>query len=560
MLRKQRAERGTAMSNKIIGIIGNDNIYEAMSLQFSSNGFECLLLQVDENGKEIDLSENKSIRIKNIRGRFVDISLENRSIRWVKSFEELSGACLLIEALHGDIELKQKVIKEMERVSEVSTPIMSNGRLYFPSKLSEVLKDSSRFFVTYLYDVEFMSNNGEIIIHDKTSEEQLKNVKQIYEQAKFNIGIVKEKIGFVHNRLGLLNIMSLMKFFDEKLISLESLKKYVIVTAVGPGMHFNLTLGKEIKFEMVESIDLMKELSRQFGNDRFRIPEYFKYENITLDNIFDYLAKDEVNNYSIPDSILGQEEDRKFKHIYVKGLDTLFNNFLIPLLRYADVIYLDEKECSEYLEKTELQSKDLHAKILKKAVFFEEQHTEKVDLIIDFSLEEFKEKVESCNKFQNRFGKDVPILLNTPIYKIDDIAQNTSNPAMIYGMYTQKSYLQNTELVVNDLMNKEVYVSIRRLIKNIASEVVETKDTYVRPLAYVILAKLIDSVLIVEEGIAGMQDVERIGVDGQVFKYIDTMGLDRIKRMCDYLEPIYGRNFAWTKTFADMLEKNETFY
>ncbi len=543
-----------------IGIVGNDNVGNAIALHFSNKGYNVKVLNVNENGEYDGNLEKRITRIRNIKGKFVEVSTEDKSIKWIESYEELLNVEFLIEAIHGKKEFKQTVLKKIENNSQQNAPILTSGRVYFPSELATVLDNPSRLLGIYLYDVEHGNNNGEIVTHSKCCEEVAEKIRTLFTEAGLRVGVVKECTGFVHNRIGLFGIMCLLKFYDEKIITLKDLSKYIVVTKVGPKLFFNLTLGKEAKFELIEAREVFIQLSEKLGNDKFRLPNYinkYDYNDLTFDNILNVIQQDSVEDYSISDEGF---QIKEFKKIHIKGIHPIYNNIIYPLLRGDTTLYFDENESREYFENIKNTTKDLYDRVLSKTVFINEENVKEVDLVMDFTIEMLDEKIESCKTLQQQFGTDTPILLNTPIHKLEDIAKTLEKPSMVFGMYTQKAYLANTELIINDIIDKEIYVSIRRMIKKLASDYIETKDTYVRPLVYFVLAKLLEASRLLEEDIATMEDIEIVGVDGEIFKYMDLFEIKNISKICNYLEPIYGRTFAMPKILLDMEKEDKKFY
>ena len=541
-----------------ISIVSNENAGNAIAFHFASKGHDVQVLTVNEKG-EIDTSPDRRItRMRNIQSKFVEVSTENKSIVWADSYSALSEADIIIDAIHGELDDKQTVIKKIEANSREDALLLSSGRVHFPSTLASVLNNPSRLLGIYLYDIEHGNNNGEIITHDKYSKEAVKRVKNLFTQAELRIGVVKECVGFVHNRIGLFGFMCLLKFYDEKILTLKELSKYIIVSKVGPKLFFNLTLGKEAKYELIEAREVFIKLSETSGNDPFRLPDYIhKYHDLTVDNIFDVIGQDSVEDYSIKDEGF---ELKDYKKIYVTGLHPIYNNIIYPLLRGDIELYFDEKDSEEYLNNLKVNNEDLYKKIIDKIKFIDNENEKNIDLIMDFTIESLEEKIERCNTLQNEFGTELPIVLNTPIHKLEDIAKPLTRPDMIFGMYTQKAYLSNTELVINDIMDKAAYVSIRKFIKKLASNYIETKDTYVRPLVYFNIAKLLEASRLLEAGIASKEDIEIVGVDGEIFNYMDIFELKNISKICRYLEPIYGRTFTVPKLLQDMEAEGKTFY
>lgn len=539
-----------------VGIVGKGNRGEHLALFFARNDFVVKIFDLDSSRHGEGFERQKThLEIRNIKGDSFKKRIRSLPIHWVEKIEELKNSDLLIEAVWDDLAVKQDIIKKLARISGKQTPILSETFLYLPSELSADIEDNANFSVAYFGDVEYFVNIVEVVCHRYLLSTNLENIKRILKSAGFAPYTVQESPGHVFIRLGCMGILSLFKLYDRGILSYDNLGKYLFATKSALAAAVNMNLAVAIKNDLFGFVPLFKILNEKFGQ-RFYQPKFLSCE-LTRDNF-----EETVSTYSTTYSITPGREDRgtpfdhkKIASIYIIGNELIHNNVLHALLQKKIKLYIDYRNTG-YFKQLQKYDSRLYSRLLKEAQVTGGENLPGIDLIMDFTLESLAEKIERLKNIQQRFGPKTPILLNTPIYKIEDIAQGCPYPSFVFGMYTQKNYLLNTEMVITPTMDKVVYLGLRDFIKDLTNNWIETRDSEVRPLFFMVLAKMLEAVRILEEGIADKAAIEALGTDRPVFKEMDLFGLDKIAFACAYLAPIFPGLFEIPGIINNMIEKN----
>lgn len=547
------------MAKGVVGIVAKGNRGECLALFFAQNDFTVKVCQLDQDRNRERLEgEKPHINVKNIRGDIVKKKIRSLPIHWLERIDELAGCDLLIEAVWDELTVKQHILKELETVSEQEVPILSETFLFLPSELSSVLKDPANFTVAYFYDIEYLVHIVEFVIHDKLPPANSRRVMEMLKSAGFAPYALNESAGFIYNRLGCLGILNLFRLYDREVLSFENLGKYLFATKSGAAA-VNINLAVEIRNDLFDFVPLFKVLNEKFG-PRFYLPRFLSYR-LTRENFGSTIAA-----YSTTYSVApGAEDDPlpiggdTIESVYIIGNELIHNNILHPMLRKKINIYMDARD-NRYFGQLQKYDQRLYTQLLTEARVLTEEEAPKIDLVIDFTLESAADKVARVRGIQDKFGPRVPVVLNTPIYKIESIAGAAVYPAMVFGIYTQKNYLLNTEIVITPHMDERVYLGLRDFIRHLTTAYIETRDADVRPLILMLIPKMLEAVRILEEGTAGMETIEALAVDRPVFREMDLFGLDKIAFICEYLAPLYPDLFDIPDRLRRLIEENRLGY
>lgn len=544
---------------KKIGIIGKGNRGECLALFFAQNGFTVKIFEIEEARAQQGVTGNiHHIMVKNLTGSLVKKRLRSLPIIWVETIDQFHDCDLLIEVIWDTAATKQKYLQMLIDVSAGEKPVLSETFLFLPSELCCAISECSQVTVAYFYDIEYLDRVVEVVNHERLSCAVLEAIMTLLRTAAFVPHILNESRGFIYNRLGCLGIMSLFMLYDQHILSYENISKYIFATKTGPAAA-NINLGVEIRNDLYHFIPLFKKLHEQYG-PRFYQPEFLS-DHLTIDN-FETTIAGYSCDYSVDanqDSVSDKMETDQIDSVYITGINLLYHNVLFPLLRKSVKLYIDSQS-DQFVAQLKTYNPRLHTTLMENAEFLTDDRLPPVDLILDYHLESLEEKRQRIKNFQKKAEHAIPILINSPIYKIESIAQQVDDGSMVFGMYTQKNYLLNTEMVITPLMNKSVYIQLKKFIRSLTTSVIETRDSFVRPLALMFLSKALEAVRILEEGIADIETIVALGVDKNVFKDIDLMGLDTISFIGDYLNTIYPGFGQIPDTIRKMIRENHLGY
>jgi 3-hydroxybutyryl-CoA dehydrogenase len=116
--------------------------------------------------------------------------------------EAVSDVDLVIEAVFEDLDLKQRIFRELDRICAPRTILASNTSSYMPGQLAKVTQRPDRVLGTHFFYPPHLVPLVEIVRGKLTSDE---TVNVVYETVKLAgkspIVIQKETPGFIANRL-----------------------------------------------------------------------------------------------------------------------------------------------------------------------------------------------------------------------------------------------------------------------------------------------------------------------------------------------------------------------
>lgn len=126
-----------------------------------------------------------------------------QQIHYAKDLQEATeDATIVIEAIPERVELKQKVLQEIESYSEVDTIFASNSSSIPPTRIAATLTHPERVLGTHFWNPAHLIPLVEIVRGEKTKTEYINRIYTFLQQInKQPIIVEKEVVGFVGNRL-----------------------------------------------------------------------------------------------------------------------------------------------------------------------------------------------------------------------------------------------------------------------------------------------------------------------------------------------------------------------
>lgn len=535
------------MENIKIGIVGGGFQGKAEAFWFAKRNIDVIIYEINESQIE-KIYEDIEASPKKIKYK--------KYVKVTSNLEDLKNCKLIIENVPENREIKYATLKKIEQVVSEDTIIASNSSSYLPTFLAEALEKKDRFINIHFLGVNWGVYDLELVPSKYTSNENLKLTSQILYDAGFNPIKLKECPGFVFNRINGAELSNLFRAMEEyDLADIDTILRYLLYPIRGQWtVAFIDLLGIEI------SKALFDYLNEHFG-DRIYISKYIngKIERNELGvktgkGFYEYPSK------KIDPTVIVKKFVRNVKsnynNIFINEASINQLNFLLALIKKGKTIYMDsiDTPCFKTLEKVD---KVMYDKIVPYICIAKDSEV-KYDLVIDSKILSFDEVVKRIDKLSERFGEDMPIAINTPIYRLEDLASATKHPSDKVAVFNcQKSYICNTELVKNHCCSTSMYDELKNLILELASDCLEVRDGYTRPLMFLIISKVFEAVKCIEEEITTRDNIIRLMQKDQMLKDADYLGLDKLKFISDYLYKMYGQPFEVPQLINDMVKNNK---
>ncbi|AKP64720.1 3-hydroxybutyryl-CoA dehydrogenase [Levilactobacillus koreensis JCM 16448] len=255
---------------KTIGNIGSGTMGHATALQFAMHGYRVNLLDTSN-----DVLTKGIAAIKHDLETFKEAGMLNEEpatiidrIHPTTDYQvALSDAQFVIESIVEKLEIKQQVWQQAENVVAEGTILATNTSGLSPTAIQGVLKHPERFVVAHFWNPAQLMPLVEVVPgKDTTSETVDLTVQLMNHVGKHAVGLKKESLGFVGNRIQLAVLREALHIVDEGIASPEAVDDIVKYSL---GRRWNLV--GPIASADLGGLDVFKNISSylyaDLGND-----------------------------------------------------------------------------------------------------------------------------------------------------------------------------------------------------------------------------------------------------------------------------------------------------
>ena len=187
-----------------IGICGAGLIGASWAIGFANAGFKCLVY--DANEKSIKNFEKTSdqllLDLKTLDSK-IDVNKIKSNISLNCTIKEICTDTILIqESIIEDLDAKQQIFKELDKLSSKNTILASSSSYLLISKISELVEHRHRCINAHPALPPHVVPFVEVVGSDYTSSQIVQEAINLYKKANYAAIVVnKETEGFVLNRL-----------------------------------------------------------------------------------------------------------------------------------------------------------------------------------------------------------------------------------------------------------------------------------------------------------------------------------------------------------------------
>jgi 3-hydroxybutyryl-CoA dehydrogenase len=210
------------------------------ALAKSKSNLEITLSKLVEKGK-IDTSEKTRI---------------SDNIIYVSDLLALSDSDLIIEAIIENLEIKQKLFSDLEKLVSENTILASNTSSLSITSIASSCKNSERVIGIHFFNPAPLMQLVEVIPAIQTSEEVLQKTTQIISNWKKVVAIAKDTPGFIVNRVARPFYSEALRIYEEGFASFETIDfamKSIGNFKMGP---FELMdfIGNDVNYTVTETV------------------------------------------------------------------------------------------------------------------------------------------------------------------------------------------------------------------------------------------------------------------------------------------------------------------
>ncbi len=227
----KKYSKSTDLKNVSTGaVLGAGTMGGGIAWYFANNNIPCFMKDINEGALNLGLkqaSSNFSSKLRKRRMTRDDFNKKMSSISPTLTYSGFHSVDLVIEAVVENMDIKKKVLSELETKVGPDSLLTSNTSSLSVNEMASVLKDSSRFAGLHFFNPVNKMPLVEIIKHENVSQNTLDSLYKFVVETKKTPVIVNDGPGFLVNRI-LCAYLNEAGFMLEEGYSIEDLDRVVL--------------------------------------------------------------------------------------------------------------------------------------------------------------------------------------------------------------------------------------------------------------------------------------------------------------------------------------------
>lgn len=193
-------------------------------------------------------------------------------IRGATILSETAHADLFIEAVPERMELKQEIIREVERVAERDFLFATNTSSLSITEIARASSRPERVVGMHFFNPVHIMRLVEIVVGSETSDETIEAARAVGRKMKKEPITVRDVPGFASSRLGVALGLEAMRMLEQEVASAKDIDTAMELGYNHPMGPLRLTdlVGLDVRLSIAEY------LHRTLGSETFRPPEILR--------------------------------------------------------------------------------------------------------------------------------------------------------------------------------------------------------------------------------------------------------------------------------------------
>lgn len=215
-----------------VSVVGAGLLGHGIAQEFAVAGFEVTLTDLSDeilNKAKASIRTNLSTLSKS--GLVDSLALENipDNITYTSSLDSaVEQADLVVEAISENLELKQKLFYELDKLTPRHSILASNSSTFMPSSLASHTTRPGNVLVCHYFNPPYLIPLVEIVRHEGTVDEVVNKMHDLYRyMGKEPVVVNKEALGFIGNRLQAALFRECLSLVDKGVASPEDVDSVV---------------------------------------------------------------------------------------------------------------------------------------------------------------------------------------------------------------------------------------------------------------------------------------------------------------------------------------------
>ncbi len=252
-----------------VGVVGSGTMGSGIAQLVASKGMKVYLLDLEKRTADLALQKiEKELKrlVRKKRTTEEEADKIAASIHTTEKYSDLNDTEIVIEAVSEDMSVKRSVFEKIEKDTSESCIIATNTSTLPVTELAMQTSRPERVLGIHFFNPVLLMKLTEIVKTDRTSAETMGSAIEFVEGLGKHPVIVKDRAGFVVNRILLPMINEAIFALDEGIASAKDIDTAMKLGAnhpMGP-----LSLADLIGLDV--TLDVLNVLYQEFGDPKFR--------------------------------------------------------------------------------------------------------------------------------------------------------------------------------------------------------------------------------------------------------------------------------------------------
>ena len=238
-------------------------------------GYKVLLRDVDRDSlargiQAIERNLAKGIQLGKLTEDDRDSTLQH--IRGTTRLAEIANADLIIEAVPEQLELKQEILREVEKHASKASIFASNTSSLSITEIAKTSERPQNVVGMHFFNPVHLMRLVEIVVGKATGDDTVEIVREVSRRLRKEPIVVRDVPGFASSRLGVALGLEAMRMLEQGVASAKDIDTAMELGYNHPMGPLKLTdhVGLDIRLNIAEY------LYRELGSETFRPPEVLR--------------------------------------------------------------------------------------------------------------------------------------------------------------------------------------------------------------------------------------------------------------------------------------------
>jgi 3-hydroxybutyryl-CoA dehydrogenase len=258
-----------------IGVIGAGTMGHGIAQVAATAGYKVTLRDVDRESlargiQAIERNLAKGIQLGKLTEDDRDSTLQH--IHGTTELDQVAGTDLIIEAAPEKLELKQEILRELERHSNQDFVFASNTSSLSITEIAKASERPQNVVGMHFFNPVHLMRLVEIVVGKATGNDTVELVREVCRKLRKEPIVVTDVPGFASSRLGIALGLEAMRMLEQGVASAKDIDTAMELGYNHPMGPLKLTdhVGLDIRLNIAEY------LYRELGSDTFRPPEVLR--------------------------------------------------------------------------------------------------------------------------------------------------------------------------------------------------------------------------------------------------------------------------------------------